>query len=319
MDSFKLTTPVAFIIFNRPDTTQKVFNAIRSAKPTKLFVAADGPRSNKEGEAEKCKQTRDIINQIDWECEVHKNFSDTNLGCKNRIVSALDWVFENTEEAIIFEDDIIPNPTFFRFCQELLCKYRDDERVMMVSGNNFQFGKKRTNYSYYYSRFSHIWGWATWKRAWEKFDPDIKAWPEVRDGKWLCDILHNRTAENMWRDNFEKYYTKAITNNWDAQWVFACWINNGLIILPNDNLASNIGFGCDATHTSQESIFSNLPTRDMKFPLEHPPYMIRNTIADNFTGQTTFSPNFMSKVLIKTIGYAKACKVIQWIEYRKLS
>jgi hypothetical protein len=311
MSKFILSTPVTFIIFNRPDTTQKVFNVIKTIKPNKLFVVADGPRSNKDNEFQKCKQTRDIINQIDWECEVYKNYSDVNLGCMNRIISGLDWVFENTDETIILEDDIIPNLTFFRFCQEILDKYREDERIMMVSGNNFQFGKKRTTYSYYFSYFPHIWGWATWKRAWEKFDSEIKIWPELRDGKWLNDILHNKTAVRMWHKNFERFFLKEICHNWDVQWVFACWVNNGLTILPNVNLTSNIGFGKDSTHTNQGSIFSNLPTQDILFPIVHPPYIIRDSLADDYTQQIMFSSGILYKALVKTLGYTKAGDIIQ--------
>ncbi len=135
MEAFNLTTPVAFIIFNRPDTTSKVFEAIKQAKPKKLLVIADGPRINKPGEAEKCKQTRAITEQIDWDCEVLRNYSENNLGCRNRVSSGIDWVFENVDEAIIIEDDCLPNPSFFRFCQELLGKYRNNDEIFLISGN----------------------------------------------------------------------------------------------------------------------------------------------------------------------------------------
>ena len=138
----ELTSRILFLIFNRPDTTQRVFNEIRRVKPTKLFVAADGPRKNKEGETERCQAARDIINQVDWDCDLHKLFRDKNLGCKMAVSSAINWFFENVEEGIILEDDCLPHPTFFRFCQELLGKYRDDERVMVISGDNFLFGRE---------------------------------------------------------------------------------------------------------------------------------------------------------------------------------
>ena len=157
-ENWQLTTPVVFVIFNRPDTTAKVFEAIRQAKPPKLLVIADGARIDKPGEAKKCAAARAIINQVDWQCEVLTNYSDVNLGCRKRVSSGLDWVFEQVEEAIILEDDCLPHPTFFRYCQELLEKYRDDEHIMMISGNNFQFGRKRNEYSYYFSHYSHIWG-----------------------------------------------------------------------------------------------------------------------------------------------------------------
>lgn len=156
MIDWRLTTPVAFLVFNRPDTTIRVFEEIRRARPPKLLVVADGARADRPGEAEKCAQVRAIVEQVDWECGVLKNYADDNMGCKRRISSGLDWVFANVEEAIILEDDCLPHPSFFRFCEELLRRYRDDERVMMISGDNFQFGKKRTDYSYYFSKYPHI-------------------------------------------------------------------------------------------------------------------------------------------------------------------
>lgn len=161
MPEFQLTTPVAFIIFNRPDTTEKVFAEIAKAKPPKLLVIGDGPRVSRQGEAEKVAAARSIIQCVDWDCEVQTNFSDVNLGCKRRVSSGIDWVFEQVEEAIILEDDCLPDPTFFRFCEELLARYRHDQRIGMISGDNFQFGSRRNDDSYYFSKYVHIWGWAT--------------------------------------------------------------------------------------------------------------------------------------------------------------
>ncbi len=183
-----IKTPVVVIIFKRTDTTEKVFEAIRLAKPPKLFVIADGPRADHPGEAEKCEAARAIIERVDWECEVLKNYSDTNLGCAKRVSSGLDWVFSNVEEAIILEDDCVPHLTFFPFCEELLEKYRYDTRIASISGQNVQFGRERTNYSYYFSRYNHCWGWATWRRAWQHFDFDMKLWPEIKKGHLLDDI-----------------------------------------------------------------------------------------------------------------------------------
>ena len=179
MSDFQLTTPVAFLIFNRPDTTARVFEAIRQAKPPKLLVVADGPRPDRPDDVEKCKAARAIIDRVDWACEVLTNYSDLNLGCGKRPATGITWVFEQVEEAIIFEDDCLPHPSFFRFCEELLNYYRHDERIMVISGNNFQFGRNRTDDSYYFSRYNHIWGWASWRRAWEYFDYDLKLWPKI--------------------------------------------------------------------------------------------------------------------------------------------
>jgi hypothetical protein len=169
MSDFKLTTPVAFFIFNRPDTTEQVFSEIVRVKPHKLLVIADGPRSERQGEAEKCSQARSIIDRVNWDCEILTNFSEINLGCKVRVSSGIDWVFEHVEEAIILEDDCLPDPTFFRYCQVMLDHYRNDQRIGMISGDNFQNGIKRNMDSYYFSRYVHIWGWATWRNRWQNY------------------------------------------------------------------------------------------------------------------------------------------------------
>ena len=287
LDGWSLKAPVCLIIFNRPDTTQKVFEAIRQVKPPKLLVIADGARPERPEEAEKCTTAREIINQVDWDCEVLTNYSDINLGCRKRVSSGLNWVFEQVEEAIILEDDCLPHPTFFRFCEELLERYRHDNGIMAISGDNFQWGRKRTNYSYYFSRYNHIWGWATWRRAWQVYDLEMKRWPEIRDSNWLNDILQDSKAVNYWSKIFQGVYEGF--NTWDYPWTFACWIHNGLTILPNVNLVSNIGFGAEATHTKSVTKFANMPTEEMSFPLQHPPFIIRDTQSDEITETTIFS------------------------------
>lgn len=284
---FKLTTPVAFFIFNRPDLTLRVFERIRDAKPQKLFIIADGARFPEE--ENKCKEARNIVQKIDWDCEVLTAFSDVNLGCKLRLSSGLDWVFSKVGEAIILEDDCLPDPTFFKFCSELLEYYRNDERVMMISGDNFCLGNQRTHYSYYFSRYINIWGWATWKRAWQCYDVEMKLWNEIKDENWLQDIfLDHRTVE-YWSDNFQKTYDGEI-DTWDYQWVLACWINSGYSIVPNYNLVSNIGFGNDSSHTKYTKSKSNAMSRkSMPFPINHPPFMIQDTISDRFLQKEFFN------------------------------
>jgi hypothetical protein len=288
MDGHILPTPVVLILFNRPDLTQKVFEVISSIKPSQLFVIADGPRYYKAEDIEQCHLTRSIIDAVDWPCEIHKNYSDINLGSNQRISSGLDWVFDQVEFAIILEDDCLPHPTFFRFCAELLEKYRYDERIMTISGNNFQFGRKRTQESYYFSHYNHCWGWATWRRAWQHYDIEMKHWPEVRNKGWLNDLLNNPFAVRYWQKKFQGVYENKI-DTWDFRFTFACWIHSGLTILPNVNLVSNIGFGRDSTHTRQnKSPFSALPTQEIIFPLVHPEYMIRDRRADAFTQSYVF-------------------------------
>ena len=290
---FHLTTPVAFFIFNRPNSTLKVFEIIRDAKPQKLFVVADGARFS--GEESKCKEARSIIEKIDWDCEVLTNFSDVNLGCKLRVSSGLDWVFDHVESAIILEDDCLPEPSFFEFCSELLTRYVNDQRVMMISGNNFQSGKKRTNDSYYFSMFTHCWGWATWRRAWHYYDIDMKLWLTVRDNNWLMDILNSKLAMTYWENIFQDIFDNLI-DTWDYQWLFTCWMQNGLTILPNVNLISNIGFNTEATHTKSVDRLANMPTETITFPLLHPQFVIRDTQSDDFTQKSIFKLSVISRI-----------------------
>lgn len=290
-----MKTPVAFLIFKRPQTTERVFEAIRQAKPPKLFVVADGPRDGRPDEAEKCKAARAIIERVDWECEVIKNYSDTNMGCAKRVSSGIDWVFSNVEEAIILEDDCVPHPTFFRFCEELLEQYRYDTRIASISGQNIQFGRRKTNHSYYFSRYNLCWGWATWRRAWQYYDLYIKLWPEIKSRGFLTDIIMHPLAVKYWSNTFQSVYENPLGITWDYQWTFACWMQSGLGIISNVNLISNIGFGADATHFTSSEInpYDSLPTEAMEFPLKHPPFVIRDAKADNFTQRTIYKASLL--------------------------
>lgn len=291
-----MKTPVAFLIFKRPDTTEKVFEAIRQVKPTKLLVVADGPRTDQPGEAEKCTAARAIVERVDWDCEVLKNYSDINLGCGLRPATGITWVFEQVEEAIILEDDCVPHPTFFRFCKELLEKYRDDQRIMHISGNNFQFGNKRSEYSYYFSRYTHSWGWATWRRAWQYYDFKMKHLPQILEEGWLNKLLQDRKAIQYWNRIFQEAYEAEQTHIWDYQWNFACFIRSGLSVISNVNLVSNIGFNTEATHTLDSlSPCASVPAEVMCFPLSHPPFVICDTQADNFDLKNQLNPGLLSR------------------------
>lgn len=302
MSDWQLKTPVAFIIFNRPDTTERVFAAIAKAKPPKLLVVADGPRENKVGEAEKCAATRTIIDQVDWDCEVLTNFSDRNLGCKRRVSSGIDWVFEQVEEAIILEDDCLPDPTFFRYCQELLERYRHDQRVGIISGDNFQFGRRRNDDSYYFSKYVHIWGWATWRDRWAgSYDVSMAKWPRIREEGWLADMVGNEREATFWNKIFERV-SRGEIDTWDYQWVFANWVEGRSTVLPATNLISNIGFDANATHTTGDSELANLPTRPLTFPLKHPVGFIRNMQADAFSEKKCFQISLAKRIRNKLSG-----------------
>ncbi|OHE59635.1 MAG: hemolytic protein HlpA-like protein [Thiobacillus sp. GWE1_62_9] len=305
MVDWKLQTPVAFIIFNRPDTTERVFAEIAKAQPSKLLVVADGPRGNRPGEADKCAATRAIIEQVDWDCKVLTNFSDINLGCKRRVSSGIDWVFEQVEEAIILEDDCLPDPTFFRYCEELLERYRHDQRVGLISGDNFQFGRRRNDDSYYFSKYVHIWGWASWRDRWaDSYDVSMATWPRIRDEGWLPDMLGNTQEERFWNKIFERVYQGEI-DTWDYQWVYANWREGRSTILPATNLISNIGFDANATHTTGVSELANLETFPLDFPLKHPVGMIRNTQADAFSEKKCFRVPLARRLRNKFSGFLR--------------
>jgi len=299
MSEFKLTTPVTFIIFNRPDTTERVFAEIAKTKPPKLLVVGDGARLNCVGEQEKVLATREIIKRVDWDCEVITNYSDVNLGCKQRVSSGLDWVFSQVEETIILEDDCMPDPTFFRFCQELLEYYRDDLRVGMISGDNFQISNSQEDFSYYFSKYTHIWGWATWSNRWLKnYDVNIERWPIIRDQKYLSHIMDDKEEALYWHNIFESVFNGEI-DTWDYQWVLTNISEGRLNIMPNVNLISNIGFGENATHTKHHNIYANMEVGEIEFPLKHPLFMLRNKIADMHTKKSMFHRPMWKRIASK--------------------
>lgn len=283
----KLDTPVLFIIFNRPETTKKVFDAIRLVKPKQLFIAADGFRIDIVGEKEKCEETRRIATSVDWDCDVSILFQENNLGCGLGPTKAISWFFEHVEEGIILEDDCLPNHSFFTFCEELLKYHRNDKRIMHISGNNFHFGKKFGNNSYYFSMYSHNWGWATWKRAWVLFDYEMKDWIEFKNSLQFFQLMNSEKERFFWEKEMQKIYNEN-KSVWDYQWMLTIWVNNGLAILPNVNLVSNIGFGSDATHTHNEkSPVSNVKTGEIK-QIKHPNRIMINKLADRNTFTKVF-------------------------------
>ena len=294
MKEFKLQTPVALLIFNRPDTTERVFNAIAQAKPPKLLVVADGPRDSRPGEAEKCQQTRAIIKRVDWPCEVVTHYSEVNMGCKLRVSSGINWIFEQAEEAIILEDDCLPDPTFFRYCEEMLERYRHNERVGMVSGGNLQFGQKRGQSSYYFSKYTHIWGWASWRRAWKHYDRDVTLWPEFRDAGLLEHFFKTEGERSYWRNSFQWVYEGSL-DTWDVSWTFTALTHGLLQVVPNVNLISNIGFGPNATHTHVVGVHANLPTEPLQFPLTHPTFVLPDLDADQYIADDQLAPSFLKR------------------------
>lgn len=279
-------TPIAFCIFNRPEKTRRVFDAIAKQKPKRMLIISDGPRKNVPNEQDLVQQTRDIVSQIDWDCDVETNYADINMGCRLRMSSGIDWAFEKEERLIILEDDCLPNPSFFDFCHRLLELYADQPEVMMISGNNFQ-ETRRTLHSYYFSRWTHIWGWATWRRAWQHYDVDLGQWSQAKANQTLRPLCENRREYRYWSHLFD-LASRGEIDTWDYAWTFACWNHSGLTILPEVNLVSNIGFDETATHTTNpESILSRLPTAPMG-TLFHPGKIQLHQAADHFTYEHLF-------------------------------
>ncbi|WP_231972081.1 MULTISPECIES: methyltransferase type 11 [unclassified Mycobacterium] len=275
--------PVIFIIFNRPDTTRQVFEKIRAAKPRKLLVIADGPRTNRPGEAERCAETRAIIDEVDWDCEVQTDFSETNLGCRLRISSGITWAFGLVDKAIILEDDCLPSDSFFPYCVNLLDRYESDERVMMITGRNHLFGQSETADSYYFSRYPHVWGWATWRRAWTKYDLNMTHWPEIRDRR-LFDQYFQTPVERYYREATLQHVYDGKINTWAYQWFYSIWANSGLCAHPARNLVQNIGFHAEATHTTWNRVYSSqasLRAEELSLPLTHPATLLANSDKDH--------------------------------------
>lgn len=272
-------TPILFLIFNRPDETKQVFQEIRRIKPNYLFVAADGPRENRPDDREKCKQTKEIVGQIDWPCEVNTLFREKNLGCKIAVSSAIDWFFENIEEGIILEDDCLPDTSFFPFCAEMLERYRNNEKIMMVGGTNFA-EIWDVDSSYFFSKYARLWGWATWRRSWKKYDVSIKSWADQKNKKIVKRAIANR---RYWKEKewvYEHIYQNK-KDTWDYQWEYTMLLYGGLAIVPRVNLIQNIGFGRNATHTFKEDKSIILDRKSMNFSLVHTSSIVADEAYDS--------------------------------------
>lgn len=269
---------VLLLVFNRPEPTKKVFEAIRAARPPRLYVAADGPRSGTDGEIGRCDEVRKIATAVDWNCEVYTLFREDNAGCKRAVSSAITWFFENEERGIIIEDDCLPAPSFFEFCETLLDYYQNDTRVWHISGTNALPNAAKSSNEYLFSRYDFVWGWATWRRAWHAYDIDMRLWPTVHNEALLDRLLPPIAVANYTR-LFSKTHSDDI-DTWDYQWTFARLLN-GLAIVPQANLVSNLGFGAGATHTHDAgNRLAELPQGAALFPLKHPAIFAPDPVHD---------------------------------------
>jgi SAM-dependent methyltransferase len=282
-------SPILLLIFNRPDLTALVMETIRRAAPSRLYIAADGPRELP-GEIDLCQQARQIASSVDWPCEVHRLFRDRNLGLRLGVSSALDWFFEGEESGIVLEDDCVPHRSFFPYCDELLDYYRHDTRIMAISGDNFQTEESINPYSYYFSRYFHCWGWATWSRAWVLFDRDMRLWPKFREAGMLRSWCHDEPQfEAFWTSAFDN--TDGLKNTWAVRYLFTCWAHNGLTCIPRVNLVTNVGFRNDGTNAiDPSSPLAGLVAREIEFPLHHPPFVCRAVDADRAVQRNCFGP-----------------------------
>jgi hypothetical protein len=300
-----INTPILFLIFSRPDTTRRVFEAIRAARPRQLFIAADGPRPHKQGEAERCAECRRIATQVDWPCEVHTLFREENLGCGRAVSGAITWFFEHVEEGIILEDDTLPGPGFFRFCSELLERYRYDTRVMAVSGSSLPCRLSNdSKYSYFFSNWDYIWGWATWRRAWKHYDYEMTHYKYVVEKGYFGNNYYSPFEKYYINYAYDKsYYSNDTVTWWSYQWGFVRKINSGLVAVPVKNFIVNIGLGKDATNTTSEGRWSFFKFEEMEFPLKHPDFVMHDRVTDDeifkkyFTTPSTRLKTYVKEVL----------------------
>ncbi|GHT41540.1 hemolytic protein HlpA [Bacteroidia bacterium] len=286
-----MNTPILFLIFNREDTTQRVFEAIRRQKPKYLFVAADGPRADKAGEAERCQRVRDII-QVDWDCELKTLYRKENLGCKTAVSEAITWFFDQVEQGVILEDDCLPDPSFFPYCEELLERYKDDDRVGCINGNCFLPGVIHEDLSYDFCSVAHIWGWASWRRVWKNYDVKLPFWEVVRQDKNLRKSFFKYKQEEIYFSSFISDTLKEGKgiNTWDVQYLYTLRIQNQLSVYPAVNLVTNIGVSAvDATHTvSKKAAKSCIASQPIAFPLKHPQSFFPNRTIDDITFKKRF-------------------------------
>jgi hypothetical protein len=270
--------PVVLFVFNRPDLTRLVVNQIRAAAPTDLYLVADGPRTAAERDV--CQAARAaVLDSVDWPCEIHTQLADTNLGCRARLSSGLDWVFEHVESAIVLEDDCVPVASFFTYCDELLNRYRDDERVMHIGGSNLAPGLWRSNASYRFSANAHVWGWATWRRAWKHYDVNMRAWPALARTSFLRNVTTSRGEAAYYEDAYDRT-TAGEIDTWDYQWQFACWTQSGLGTVPQTSLVRNVGFRADGTHTQTGQDLTQGIVGELE-AITHPDVVVRDRELDS--------------------------------------
>lgn len=294
------STPILFLVFNRPDVTKKSFNVIRSIKPTKLYISSDGPRAGNENDLKFCGEVREIISNIDWNCEVQMKFNDNNLGCKLSVSSAIDWFFNNEEMGIIIEDDILPSISFFYFCEEMLLRFKDCDEVGVISGCNL-LNNYESNSSYFFSYYPNIWGWATWNRVWKKYDLNMNNYLN-----WISANNLDKLVPNIpffafyWKDQLDAVYYNKI-DTWDFQFYYMMWSNSYLSVIPNNNLILNLGYNNSATHTNGfvPNFVKLMKSQILNFPLIHNLIIKQDVKFDELVSKSVYQINFFTTIKCK--------------------
>ena len=310
--------PILFLIFNRPNETRQSFQAIKDIKPKKLFIACDGPREENVRDVRRVAEVRKIVQKIDWDCKCEYLFHETNLGCGKGPAAAIDWFFGKVDHGIILEDDCLPTISFFLFCREMLAKYRDNPRIMAIAGTNITKGLFYKT-DYVYSNFPIMWGWATWRRAWQKYDYSMEGWPEIKEKRSLV----TRRSE-LWKlhpvynEFFEKTYLSINDNTatvWDHQWIFCNWINSGLTVTSTKNLVRNIGFGADATHTISDDLGRGNFETVLSFPpYKGPSYITPHEKTDRYISKHWFTATWVYYLKIVLLRSRLVRSVWSWIK-----
>lgn len=304
----QLNTPVALIFFTRYDTFEKVFAEVRKAKPKELFLIQDGPRENHSNDLENIEKCRKIAENIDWDCKVYKNYSETNLGCGRRPASGISWVFEHTDRVIILEDDCIPCETFFPYCEEMLERYKDDERISYISGLNHFEEWDCDKFSYFFTKTGAIWGWATWKRAWARYDYYVNAINNTYTKKMLlyqfCDKYAGERRIKTWEETYIDLKNNKKLSFWDAQWGIVKFSQSQFVIVPKYNQIHNIGVGASSSHAQNVNYtkykkyknFVFIPMKKLEFPLVHQDYCMCDNEYDRLVYKCISGNKFINTI-----------------------
>lgn len=297
-----LDFPIVLIVFNRPDLIKEMLSQIKLAQPKKLYVIADAPRVNNEVDKLLCQKVRAIIDAFEFEGEIVECYRSENLGCKKNIETGLDWFFTQEDAGIILEDDCLPSIDFFRFCAEMLIKYRDNPNIFSITGNNFQNSKIRGQGSYYVSKYMHCWGWATWRRAWKFYDGNLSFWPEWKESLEYKKIHSSRVEKKYWDNIFESVFLKK-KDSWAYAWLASSWYYGGNTLTPNVNLVSNLGFDSAATNTKLKNGLDGIKTHLMSEKIVDPINLTPDIVADKYVFSNVFRMSVFKRLNNRLLFY----------------